>query len=127
MKKVLKYIEPMWLGDDKKMSLRSVAAMALTIDFIINVHNSATMIVRVLNLVYYDKHIDSNLIAAMSGNLAQIAMILGIEAGLIAAMLALKTYQSNISIKAGGSEIAASDPVISDKDPKKPPVEELPE
>jgi hypothetical protein len=35
-------------------------------------------------------------VASISGNLAQIAMILGIEAALVAAMLALKTYQNNV-------------------------------
>lgn len=96
MKKVFKYIEPLWLGNDRKISLRSVAAIALIADLIINIHNSATVVVRLLNLVYKDKTIDPSLVASISGNLAQIAMILGIEAALIAAMLALKTYQNNV-------------------------------
>jgi hypothetical protein len=93
MKKVFKYIEPLWTGNDKKISLRSAAAMVLIGDFVINVHNSAGIVMAVLNLLRKDKNIDANLIASMSGNLAQIAMILGIEAALIAALLALKTYQ----------------------------------
>jgi hypothetical protein len=96
MKKIFKYIEPIWLGNDDKLSLRSVAAIGLIVDFIINVHNSASLVVKVLNLIYKDKSVDSALVASMSGNLAQIAMILGIEAALIAAMLALKTYQNNL-------------------------------
>jgi hypothetical protein len=96
MKKLFRYIEPMWLGNDKKVSLRSVAAIALIIDFIRNVHDSASIVVKVLNLIYTDKGVDSALIAAMSGNLAQIAIILAIEAALIAAMLALKTYSNNL-------------------------------
>lgn len=97
MKKLLKYIEPLWTGNDGKISLRSTAAIALIIDFIINVHNSASLVVKVLNLIYKDKTVDPALIASMSGNLAQIAMILGIEAALIGAMLALKTYQGNLT------------------------------
>lgn len=80
------------MGNDKKISLRSLAAIALIIDFIINVHNS---VVKVINLSYKDKTIDPGIVSALSGNLAQIAMILGIEAALIAAMLALKTYQKH--------------------------------
>lgn len=96
MKKIFKYIEPLWLGNDKKISLRSVAAIGLIIDLIINIHNCASVVVKLLNLVYKDKTIDPALVASISGNLAQIAMILGIEAALIAAMLALKTYQNNV-------------------------------
>lgn len=94
MKKVFLYIEPIWLDNsNKKISLRSVAAIALLIDFIINLHNSAAIVTKVLKLLFIDKPVDSTLIAAMSGNLAQIAMMLITEAGLIAAMLALKTFQ----------------------------------
>jgi hypothetical protein len=97
MKKFFKYIEHLWTGNDGKISLRSVAAIALIIDFIRNVHASAYIVVKVLNLICNDKTVDPALVSSMSGNLAQIAMILGIEAALIAAMLALKTYQSNVT------------------------------
>jgi hypothetical protein len=93
MKKIFKYIEPIWLDDKGKMSLRSMGALLLMIDFVINLHNSASIVTRVLTLIYKDKTVEPTLVAAMSGNLAQIAMMLGIEAGLIAALLALKTYQ----------------------------------
>lgn len=93
MKKFFKYIEHLWLGRDRKISLRSVGAIALLIDFIINVHNASFVVVRVLKMVTNDKTVDPALVAALSGSLAQIAMLLGIEAALIAAMLALKAYQ----------------------------------
>lgn len=96
LKRFFKYFEPLWMGNDKKISLRSVAAIALITDLIINIHNCASVVVKLLNLIYKDKTIDSSLVASISGNLAQIAMILGIEAALIAAMLALKTYQNNV-------------------------------
>lgn len=95
-KKLFKYIEPIWLGKDDKMSLRSVGAMALIIDFIINVHNASYVLIKVLNLIMIDKNIDALVISSLAGYLAQMAMILGIEAGLIAALLALKTYQGNV-------------------------------
>lgn len=83
----------MWLDRKGRASLRSAAAIALLIDFVINVHNSAAIVTKVLKLLFLEKPVDSNLIAAMAGNLAQIAMILGIEAGLIVSLLALKTFQ----------------------------------
>jgi hypothetical protein len=96
LKRFFKYIEPLWQGNDKKVSLRSVAAIALIVDLIINIHRSAGVVTMLLRLVYKDKTIDPALVSSISGNLAQIAMILGIEAALIAAMLALKTYQNNV-------------------------------
>jgi len=93
MKKFFKYIEHLWLGRDNKISLRSLGAIALLIDFVINVHNASYVVVRVLKLIMDDRSVDAAVIASLSGYLAQIAMILGIEAALIAAMLALKTYQ----------------------------------
>lgn len=95
MKKLLKYIEPIWQGNDGKMSLRSVLAIALTVDFIINVHNSAVIVIKVLNLISKDKNVDAAVVAAMTGNLGQNAIILGLEVGLIIALLGLKALQSN--------------------------------
>lgn len=111
IKKIFKYLEPLWLGNDNKISLRSVLAFALTVDFIINVHNCAGMVTKVLYLIYRDKVIDPLLISSMSANLAQIAMILGIEAALIAAMLALKTYQNNITKLSTTTELQTPSPM----------------
>lgn len=58
--KIFKYIEPIWLGKNKKVSIRSVLALAFSINFMLNLHID-----------------DSKLM---------------IEAGLIAALLALRTY-----------------------------------
>lgn len=109
MKKVIRYVEPLWTGNDGRMSLRSVASIGLLIDFIINVHNSASIVVNVLKLVYKDKTVDPALVAAIASNLTQIAMILGIEAALIAAMLALKAYQpfNGFNKSNGSSDIPA--------------------
>lgn len=95
MKKVFKYLEPLWCGKDGKISLRNLGAMTLMIDFVVNMHNSAAIVSRVLKLYLMDKAIDSAVIAAMSGNLAQISMMLITEATLIAALLALRTWQNN--------------------------------
>ena len=96
IRKIFRYLKALWEGNDNKISLRSSAAMALIIDFVINVHNSAAIAVKVLNLILKDKQIDAALVAAMGTNLAQIAIILGVEAALIAALLGLKTYQNGV-------------------------------
>lgn len=97
IKKIFKYIEPLWLGNDGKLSLRSAGAIALIIDIIRNVHTCVSVVSKILNLVYKDKTIDPALVASISGYLAQTAMLIGIEAAFASALLALKTYQSNIS------------------------------
>lgn len=96
MKKFFKYLRPLWEGDDRKISLKSLASLGLIVDFIVNVHNSASIAIRVLNLILRDKQVDPATVAAMGTNLAQIAIILGVEAALIAALLGLKTYQSTV-------------------------------
>jgi len=95
MKRFFRYLRPLWEGNDNRISLRSGAAIALCIDFLINVHNSASVAIQTLNLILR-KDVNPALISAVSTNLAQVAMILGIEAALIAALLGLKTYQNTI-------------------------------
>lgn len=113
MRSVFKYIEPLWVGKDDKISLRSVGAMALIIDFVINVHNASYVVIKVLKLITLDKTIDAAVIASLAGYLAQIALILGIEAGLIAALLALKTYQGNVEfLKSNGNGQTSSETSI---------------
>ena len=76
MKKIFKYIENLWIGRDGKPSLKSILGIALSINFMINVSHA----------VYkWDS----------GRSLADLAMVLGLEAGLIAALLGLTTY-SNI-------------------------------
>ena len=61
---IFKYIEPLWIGNNKKISIRRALALYLTIDFINNTHH------------------------------ADVAMLLGIEAALVAGLLSLTTYSS---------------------------------
>lgn len=78
MKKLFKYVEPLWLGKNGKISIRRVLALAFSVDLIRNL---------------------SEVIAnwEVGKSYADIAMLLGLEAGLIAALLALTTYSQNIS------------------------------
>lgn len=75
--KLFRYIEPLWLGTNKKVSIRRVLALAFSWDFIINV--SFTIHKWELGKSYAD-----------------VAMLLGIEAGLIAALMSLTTYSASI-------------------------------
>jgi hypothetical protein len=76
MKKLFKYIENLWVGRDRKPSLKSVMAIAICINLMINVSHAVNK---------WDA----------GRSMADLALVLGIEAGLIAALLGLTTY-SNI-------------------------------
>lgn len=84
--KVFKYIEPLWLGTNKKMSIRRVLAIAFSIDFIQNTQ-------------YAIRHWE------IGKSYSDLAMLLGIEAALIAALLALTTYSNMIKTKLDGGSI----------------------
>lgn len=84
MKQLFRYFEPMWLGTSKKVSIRRVLALAFSIDFIYNTHHSITK-------------------WETGKSYADVAMLLGIEAGLIAALLSLTTYTNTTVGKTGSS------------------------
>lgn len=76
--KVFKYIEPMWLGNDGKLSIRKFLSLMFAIDLVKNFHH--IIIDWEANKSYADA-----------------ALLLGIEAGLIAALLSLTTYSSVVN------------------------------
>lgn len=75
MKRVFNYIQPLWCGADGRISVRSTLAIAFSIDFISNL---------------------SHAIYKWDGGrtLEGLSLVLGIEAGLIIALLGLTTYQN---------------------------------
>lgn len=75
--KLFKYIEPMWLGSNNKVSIRRVLTLIFSFNLILNIS-------RTLN----------NPILVSS--YADVAMLLGIEAGLIAALMSLTTYSNSV-------------------------------
>jgi len=79
MKKVFQYIEPMWLGNDNKMSIRAVLAMAFSIDFIFNLSYAIQK-------------------WSAERSLEGLSLVLGIEAGLIVSLLGI-TALSNVAFK----------------------------
>lgn len=80
MKKVVAYIEPLWLGTRNKISIRRFLALCFSVDFISNT-----------------SHAIKNFEAGRS--YADVAMLLGIEAGLVAALLSLTTYTNSLKLK----------------------------
>ena len=80
MKKFFKYIEPLWLGTNNKISIRRVLALVFSIDL---VRNTSHIIHR----------------WEMGKSYADVAMLLGLEAALIAALLSLTTYSGYVSKK----------------------------
>ena len=80
MIRLFKYLEPLWLGNDKKISIRKVLALVFSVDFVLNTHHAIHTF-------------------QIGKSYADIAMLLGIEAGLVAALLSLTTYSSTINSK----------------------------
>jgi hypothetical protein len=78
--KTFRYFEPMWLGYDNKVSIRRFLALFFSGNFIINL-----------------RHIIINWESDKS--YADAALLLGIEAGLIAALLSLTTYSNSLGSK----------------------------
>lgn len=74
-KKIFKYFEPSWTGNDGKPSVRVLLAIGFSVDVIRNIHHA----------VYKWE---------VGRSLEGLALVLGIEAGLIAALLSLTTYQN---------------------------------
>jgi hypothetical protein len=83
MKKIIlffKYVEPIWLGNDNKISIRRVLTIAFSINLISNVHHI------IYNWDFGKSYADA-------------ALLLGIEAGLITALLSLTTYSNAMNHK----------------------------
>lgn len=92
IKKIFKYLEPLWTGSDRRISLRSTASIFLIIDFVRNMSHA----------VY--KWDDSRSLEGLS-------LILGIEAGLVVSLLGLTAW-SNITYKKINSEYPSQDPDV---------------
>jgi hypothetical protein len=82
--KFFKYIEPIWLGSNNQLSIRRVLALVFSFNLVCNISASLA---------------DPKL----SSSHAEVAMLLGIEAGLIAALMSLTTYSTAIEIKKGST------------------------
>jgi hypothetical protein len=77
--RLFKYVEPVWTGNDKKVSLRAVLAIAFSIDFIRNLSHA---------IWKWDA----------GRSLEGLSLVLGIEAGLIVALLGLRALQNPGSV-----------------------------
>lgn len=80
LQKIFAYLEPLWIGNDGKISLR----LTLSISFAINIMFNTN---RALKAIF------------AGASVADVALILGIQAGLIAGLLALKTYQNTVETR----------------------------
>lgn len=73
--KLFRYLEPMWTGNDGNMSIRRFLALIFSINLLFNIYH----------IVHHWE---------IGKSYSDAAMLLGIEAGLIAALLSLTTYSS---------------------------------
>lgn len=79
MKRAFRYIEPLWVGGDGKVSLRAALAIAFSIDFI---HNLSYAIQK----------------WSVDRSLEGLSLVLGIEAGLIVSLLGIAAL-TNVAYK----------------------------
>lgn len=75
--KIFKYLEPMWLGTTKKISIRRVLTLVFSFNLVLNISRTLS---------------NPKFVASY----ADVAMLLGIEAGLIAALMSLTTYTNAV-------------------------------
>ncbi len=101
LRKVFKYVEPIWSGNDGKISLRSVLSIAFSIDFIRNISHA---------IYRWDA----------GRSLEGLSYVLGIEATLIVALLGLKTYQNLTPFGRTGSSVPSQEPGIQKVEGKQP-------
>jgi len=73
-------MEPMWLGNDDRLSIRRFLALVFSGNFLYNTHHVITT-------------------WELGKSYADAALLLGVEAGLIAALLSLTTYSNAIANK----------------------------
>lgn len=78
--KTFRYIEPLWLEDNKKLSIRRVLAIAFSFDMIRNT-----------SYVIHTWEVGKSI--------ADVTMLVGLEASLIVALLSLTTYSTIIKDK----------------------------
>lgn len=94
MKKLFIYIENLWIGNDGKPSIKRILAIIFSIDLVINFHKAGGALYKMIEILMSNKVLDPAVVTSISSFLANEAMIMGIEAGLIAGLLSLTTYQS---------------------------------
>lgn len=85
IKKIFKYLEPLWCGNDGKISLRASLAILFSVDFVRSLSHA---------IWKWDA----------GRSLEGLSLTLGIEAGLIVGLLGLTTYQNLSFIRNGGSD-----------------------
>lgn len=108
VKRIFRYFEPAWSGNDGKVSLRALLAIAFSVDFIRNLNHA---------IFRWDA----------GRSLEGLSLTLGIEAGLIVGLLGLTTYQNlatfsktnstsevmiNTPVKEEGKNLAVERPAI---------------
>jgi hypothetical protein len=107
------YFSPIWTGADQKPSIRRVLAIIGCLDLVWNVHKSVDILYMVITLHFRDKTIDQAVVDKVINGLPHIAMIIGIEASIVVALLSLTTYSGvkSMQLNSGGDKKPEESPV----------------
>jgi hypothetical protein len=111
------YFAPIWSGTDQKPSIRRVLAIVACMDLVWNVHKSVDMLYKIITMHMKDKTIDKDIVEKIVNGLAQVAMIIGIEASLVVALLSLTTLSGVKSMQLGATEAKKPEPTPPPEEP----------
>lgn len=95
MKKIFKYIENIWLGNDGKISGKRLTALSMTVHVITYISSSLNSYINLVKEVYtHDPHITPEMITSAGQSLSSVALVIGGELGAILALWGVSSYQS---------------------------------
>lgn len=89
LKEIFLYVKPLWEGPDGKISLKRVLAIMAAVDLVINVHKSAGIALEIVTLYVKNKAVDPATVSTIMAGIPSIALLVGIESALVAALLGL--------------------------------------
>src|SRR5882724_3690098 len=95
MKKIFRYVQDLWIGEDGKVSIKRSLALTFSIHIMLSVTSQLRAYVKLVHLAFSDKNlVNADMITAAGASLGSLATVIGIEAALVAALLGLTSYQS---------------------------------
>ena len=84
-----------------ELSIRRLLALLFSIHFMYNLDRCIGLVEKIVIYLTSSGIIEANAIASVLTSLVQLSMLIGLEASLIAALLALTTWQNSVQIKEG--------------------------
>jgi hypothetical protein len=94
LKSIFKYIEPLWTGNDGKISVRSSLAIAFSINLMVSIHKVVDILYEGIKMLKAGKSLPADTLTALNGGIGQTTIIISAQGVVILTLLGLKAYQS---------------------------------